>query len=77
MISLLGTVAGFGLGRGAAYVASRIIEISSGIYVPIWHFSLLEPLILGGMAVLGILAGLIPGLTAYRMEVADHLVSLA
>ncbi|MCZ6479379.1 MAG: ABC transporter permease [Candidatus Methylomirabilales bacterium] len=77
MISLLGTVAGFGLGRGAAYVASRIIEISSGIYVPVWHFSLLEPLILGAMAVLGILAGLIPGLTAYRMEIADHLVSLA
>ncbi len=77
MISLLGTVAGLGLGRAAAYGASRIIEASSGIYVPVWQFSLLEPLILGGMALLGILAGLIPGLMAYRMEVADHLVPLA
>lgn len=77
MISLLGTVAGFIVGRGAAYAASQIIEASSGIYVPVWHLSLLEPLILSAMAVLGVLAGLIPGLTAYRMEVADHLVSLA
>ncbi len=77
MISIVGTVAGFGLGRGAAYVASRIIEISSGIYVPVWQLSALEPAFLGAMALLGVLAGLIPGLTAYRMEVADHLVPLA
>lgn len=77
LISLLGTVAGFGLGRAAAYVASRMIETTSGIYVPVWQFSALEPALLGAMALLGILAGLIPGLTAYRMEVADHLVPLA
>lgn len=77
MISLLGALAGFGLGRGAAYAASRIIEASSGIYVPTWQFSVLEPVLLGAMALVGILAGLIPGLTAYRMEVADHLTPLA
>jgi putative ABC transport system permease protein len=77
MISLLGTLVGFGLGRGAVYAASQIIEISSGIYIPTWHFSMLEPVLLGAVALMGILAGLIPGLTAYRMDVAEHLVGIA
>ncbi|MFQ5803431.1 MAG: ABC transporter permease, partial [Candidatus Methylomirabilales bacterium] len=77
MIALLGTLAGFAIGRGTAYVASRIIEASSGIYVPVWQFTLVEPALLGAMAVLGILGGLIPGLRAYRMEVADYLIPLA
>ena len=77
MISLAGTLAGFGLGRAVAYIASQIIESISGIYVPTWEFSVWDPAILGAMTLVGIIAGLIPGLTTYRMDVANHLVPIA
>ena len=63
------------LGHGLVFAAAPWVESRSDVLIDPWHIEkwefLLLPLILG----LGLIVGLLPGLSAYRVDVARGLQS--
>lgn len=72
LITLLGALAGLGLGHLTAWLISNAIRDASAIQV-ILAFSGYEPLLVIGIVGLGLLAGLLPATAAYRAEAARYL----
>ena len=72
---LLGWLVGIALGHGLVFAAAPWVESRSDVLIDPWHIEkwefLLLPLILG----LGLIVGLLPGLSAYRVDVARGLQS--
>ncbi|HEY3962986.1 MAG TPA: FtsX-like permease family protein [Planctomycetaceae bacterium] len=68
-----GGIAGLLLGHGLVFVAGPIVEARSDILIDPWFFERHEILILPALLVLAIIVGLVPGLTAYRADVAKGL----
>lgn len=73
LICLAGGAAGIVLGHLLAAAAGPALEAASGLELAAWEFSALEAGILGALALLGTLSGVLPAMRAYRVEVADGL----
>ena len=75
LLCLLGWLVGIALGHGLVFAAAPWVESRSDVLIDPWHIEkwefLLLPLILG----LGLIVGLLPGLSAYRVDVARGLQS--
>jgi putative ABC transport system permease protein len=75
LICLIGGVAGFVIGHGIVIASAPVIEARSELLINPWTFLSEELTIIPGLIVLAIFAGLIPGVTAYRTDVARNLQS--
>lgn len=72
-LSAAGAVAGLLLGHVLTAVAGSVLAARSGIPISPWTVQPGELAVLGGVQVLGALAGLLPALQAYRSDIADGL----
>lgn len=74
LLCLAGGVLGLVLGHGLVFIASPIVEARSDLLIDPWSFEWMELILLPVLIVLASLVGLLPGLTAYRTDVAKSLV---
>jgi putative ABC transport system permease protein len=74
LLCLGGGVLGLVLGHGLVWAASPIIEARSDVLIDPVSFEWVELILLPVLIVLASLVGLLPGLTAYRTDVAKSLV---
>jgi putative ABC transport system permease protein len=75
LIGLIGGVIGLVLGHGLGAIVSTFFERKMGTGINWLATSSTEWLYLIGVVVLSVLAGLVPGLKAYRTPVATNLVA--
>ena len=68
-----GGLVGLLLGHGLVFVAGPIVEARSDILIDPWFLEPHELYILPALLVLAVIVGLVPGLTAYRADVAKGL----
>src|SRR4029077_18792457 len=68
-----GGLAGLLLGHGLVFLAGPIVEAKSDILIDPWFFETQELIIMPALLVLAVIVGLVPGLTAYRADVARGL----
>ncbi|MGE5193297.1 MAG: ABC transporter permease [Deltaproteobacteria bacterium] len=68
-----GGLAGLLLGHCLVFIAGPIVEARSDILIDPWFFESHELIILPALLVLAVIVGLVPGLTAYRADVAKGL----
>jgi len=73
----LGGVGGILVGHVAAFVAAAMLATRSGLVTQPFMFDAVQPAILAVVILLGTLAGLLPAVLAYRMEVAENLAPLS
>lgn len=73
LLCLAGGVLGMLLGHGLVYVAAPYVESQSGILIDPLAFETAELAILPVLIVLAAVAGIVPGMTAYRTDVAKAL----
>ncbi|MHC4492644.1 MAG: ABC transporter permease [Planctomycetota bacterium] len=73
----LGALLGLLLGHGGAAIAAPIVEAWAGVRLAGVGFMTEELLLLGALFLIGCAAGVVPALTAYRLDVAKGLDSLA
>ncbi len=74
LISVGGGVLGWLLGHGIGKLASPIVEERAGIRVGFFSVnSSIEPWIIPGLIAVGVVAGLLPALMAYRTDVSKSL----
>jgi len=72
-ICFVGSILGLFLGWSTTAVAAPYLILSAGIFIEPFTFEYLHAMILLLMCALGIIAGTIPGLKAYRTDVAAYL----
>jgi putative ABC transport system permease protein len=70
-----GGLLGLLLGHGLVFVAAPIVEARSGLLINPWNFELTELTLIPALVLLASLVGILPGLTAYRTDVAEALAS--
>jgi len=70
-----GGLLGLVLGHGLVFLAAPIVEARSGLLIDPWKFEPLELTLIPALIVLASLVGFVPGLTAYRTDVAEGLSS--
>jgi len=75
LLCVLGGIAGILLGHGLVYAAAPIIEQRSGLLIDPASFEPLELAVIPGLILMAMIVGLIPGLTAYKTDVAESLQS--
>lgn len=75
LIGLVGALLGLAIGHGLGFVASGYLERSIGETLRWWIISPMEWWYVGGVALVAVLAGLVPALKAYRTSVAENLVA--
>lgn len=68
-----GGLLGLALGHGLVFAAAPIVEAKSGLLIDPWKFEPLELGLIPALAVLALIAGFLPGWTAYRTDVAEAL----
>ena len=73
LLCLGGGVVGLLLGHGLVFVAGPIVEARSDVLIDPWFFEKQELFILPALLVLAVVVGLVPGITAYRADVARGL----
>jgi putative ABC transport system permease protein len=73
IISLLGGILGLLLGHGLIGVGAHFVKVETGVAFAAGYLSSTDWLILPGAALLGLLAGLLPGIQAYRLGVLKNL----
>jgi len=73
IISLLGGVLGLALGHWLIGMGVRFIKVETGVGFTAGYVSVIDWLVLPGAALLGLLAGLVPGIQAYRLGVLKNL----
>ena len=73
LLCMLGGLVGLLLGHSLVFVAGPIVEARSDVLIDPWYFELPELMILPALLVLAIVVGLVPGITAYRADVARGL----
>src|SRR5262249_53872466 len=76
-LAIAGGVAGLAGGHLVAYVGASVLA-ARGVQVanPL-VFSALEPVVLGSVILLGIIAGMLPAVVAYGTEVEENLAPLS
>jgi len=77
VLAAVGGVAGILGGHVVAYLGASLLAARSGLVSNPFLFSALQPVVLAAVILLGALAGLLPAVLAYRMEVAENLAPLA
>ena len=77
IIALIGGAIGIVGGYGLAYLGAQIIAARGGLAMNPFFFTPLQFVVLAGVVLLGMLAGLIPAILAYRTEVAENLAPLS
>ncbi len=73
LLCFAGGVAGILLGHGLLFFVAPIVEAKSGLLVDPFSFEPIELVLLPALIVLASIVGIIPGLTAYRTDVAKNL----
>ena len=73
IISLLGGILGLLLGHGLIGVGAHFVKVETGVAFTASYLSGADWLVLPGTAILGLLAGLLPGIQAYRLGVLKNL----
>ena len=77
IIAFIGGAIGIVGGYGLAYLGAQIIAARGGLAMNPFFFTPLQFVVLAGVVLLGMLAGLIPAILAYRTEVAENLAPLS
>jgi putative ABC transport system permease protein len=77
IITLAGGCAGMLVGHAIAYVGAQLLAVRAGVVADPFALGVAQPLVVAGVVVLGALAGLLPALTAYRMDVEANLAPLS
>ena len=77
IISFLGGLIGLGLGHGLTAVGALLIKAETGVGFTASYVSLADWLVLPAVLLLGFLAGLVPGLQAYRLGILRSLSPLS
>jgi len=73
IISLLGGVLGLAVGHWLIGMGSHFIKVETGVGFGAGYVSMIDWLVVPGAILLGILAGLVPGIQAYRLGVLKNL----
>ncbi|MGQ0612151.1 MAG: ABC transporter permease [Planctomycetaceae bacterium] len=73
LLCLFGCLAGIALGHGGAALAAPLVEARTGVRLPGFLWLGVEPWLLLALTGAGCVAGLLPALHAYRVEVARGL----
>jgi len=73
LLCLGGGILGILLGHGLVVIAAPIAEAQAGIIVNPWNFDVWELVLFPVLLGMATLVGFLPGLTAYRTDVADSL----
>lgn len=73
LLCLLGGLAGILLGHGLVFAAAPIIESRSGLLLDPFALNPLEFVVIPILVVMATLIGFLPGITAYRTDVAEAL----
>ena len=73
IISLLGGLLGLALGHWLISLGAHFIRIETGVGFTAGYLSLADWLVIPGTVLLGLLAGLVPGIQAYRLGVLKNL----
>jgi len=73
IISLLGGLLGLAVGHWLIGVGSHFIKVETGVGFTADYVSMIDWLVVPGAILLGILAGLVPGIQAYRLGVLKNL----
>ena len=68
-----GGLCGVLLGHGMVVIAAPILEVRTGLLIDPWAFETLELILLPVLIALASLVGIVPGMTAYRTDVAKSL----
>jgi putative ABC transport system permease protein len=77
VVTLVGGCAGVVLGHGVAYAGAQLLAVRAGVIADPLAIGALQPLVVAGVVVLGALAGLLPALSAYRIDVEANLAPLS
>ena len=70
-----GGILGVLLGHGLVFAAAPYVEAKSGIVMNPWAFEWIELVLIPALIVLASLVGMVPGMTAYRTDVAKALAN--
>ena len=73
LLCLGGGILGLLMGHGLIVIAAPFIESQAGIMVNPWSFDVMEFVLFPVLIGMATLVGFLPGLTAYRTDVADSL----
>jgi putative ABC transport system permease protein len=76
VLAVLGGLGGIVGGHIVAYLSGSLLG-PSGLVTNPFRLDVFEPAVLVSVIILGILAGLLPAMLAYRTEVAEHLAPLS
>jgi putative ABC transport system permease protein len=76
-ISALGTVLGMALGHGIVAVGSQLIRVETGLRFSAGYISQADCYMLPAALALGLLAGLLPAVQAYRLGVLNNLAPVS
>jgi putative ABC transport system permease protein len=76
VLAVLGGLGGIVGGHVVAYLSGSLLG-PSGLVADSFRLDVFEPAVLVSVIILGILAGLLPAMLAYRTEVAEHLAPLS
>lgn len=77
IISLAGGLMGLALGHGLTAAGALFIKAETGVGFSASYISLADRLVLPGALLLGLLAGLVPGMQAYRLGILQNLSPLS
>lgn len=73
LLCIGGGLLGIVLGHGLVLIAAPFAEARAGIIVDPFRFEMIEVVLFPALLVMATLVGLLPGLTAYRTDVAESL----
>ncbi len=73
IISLLGGILGLAFGHLLIEMGAHFIKVETGVGFTAGYVSMIDWLVIPGAALLGLLAGLVPGIQAYRLGVLKNL----
>jgi putative ABC transport system permease protein len=76
-VTLVGGCAGVVLGHAVAYAGAQLLAVRAGVTADPFAVGALQPLVVAGVVLLGALAGLLPALSAYRVDVEANLAPLS
>lgn len=73
LLCLGGGILGIVIGHGFVIIGSPIMEARSGLIIDPYSFDPIELVIIPAMIIMAGLVGIVPGMTAYRTDVASNL----